>query len=432
MLKEYSAAELLLDIGAVTFRPVNPFRYESGLLSPIYVDCRLLPSYPRECALVAESLTEAFKQTGARAEVVVGTGASAIPLADRVSRRLGLPMAYVRKEQKTYGLRKQIEGAPVEKRHVLLISDIISTGADIPTSVEAVTTCGGTISRCLAVFDMELDENARYLAEHKIDYGTLTRLSELLVVAEIKQHLTKPERILVEEWHQSPADWDKRRGEKLANVVRRNNRTVAEILLRTKAVQIRTDPPFEYSGGGKGPIYTDNRILLAYPAERAIILNAMADLVLQEVGIQNIDCIGAVATAGIPHASRLAERLTLPMLIVKSSAEGHGLKRRIDGALKPGMRVLLLEDLVNQGTSTIAAANALRDAGTIVVSCMSVFTYGLKATRDKFVDSNLSLVSLSDLDSLLMTGVADGEFTLEQRQLVQTWAANPEGWLKAK
>ena len=429
MLTEYNASELLLDINAVTFRPTNPFRYESGLLSPIYVDCRVLPSHPRERALVAESLTEAFRHSGAKADIVVGTGASAITLADSVSRRLELPMAYVRREQKTHGMGRQIEGASVEKQQVLLISDIISTGADIPTSVAAILKSGGTISRCQAVFDMELKENKGFLSENKIPYGSLTKLSDLLVVAEIKKHLSRSERFLVEEWHHSPTEWDSRRRQKLEDALRKNKRAVAETLVRTKAVQIRTNPPFDYSGGGKGPIYTDSRILLAYPSEREVILNTMADAVVQEVGIQNIDCIGAVATAGIPYASGLSDRLNLPMVIVKSSAEDHGLGRRIEGELEQGIRVLLVEDLVNKGTSIISAAKALREAGAVVITCMSLFTYGLKATRDRFSETNLTLLSLSDLESLLMIGVENRLITREQQQVVQNWATNPGDWM---
>jgi orotate phosphoribosyltransferase len=432
MLTEYDAAELLLAINAVTFRPTNPFRYESGLLSPIYVDCRLLSSHPRERALFADSLTEAFRQSGATAETVVGTGASAIPLAEGVSRRLQLPMAYVRREAKIHGMRKQIEGASVDKRQVLLISDIVSTGADIPTSVEAIRMAGGTISRCQAVFDMELEDNDRFLAGNMIPYGSLTKLSDLLVVAEIKKHLSKTERTLVEEWHHSPTAWDTLRRQKLEDALRRNKRAVAETLLRTKAVQLRTDPPFDYSGGGKGPIYTDTRILLAQPQEREVILNTMTDAVVQEVGIQNIDCIGAVATAGIPYASGLSDRLNLPMVIVKSIAEEHGFGRRIEGALERGLRVLLLEDLVNKGTSIFSAVDCLRDAGAIVIACMAVFTYGLKATREKITANNLTLLSLSDLDSLLMIGVENGVITHEQQKLVQSWAVNPNGWMTVR
>ena len=331
MLTEYAAAELLLDLNAVTFRPTDPFRYESGLLSPIYVDCRVLPSRPAERGLVSESLVEAVRAYRIEADIVVGTGVSALPLAEGVARRLQLPMAYVRKGQKSHGLNKQIEGATVENRHILLISDMISTGTDIPTSVEAIRRSGGSITYCHAVFDMQLEENDQFLRDNKIPYGSLTRLSDLLLVAEIRKHLSKSERLLVEEWHRSPADWDNRRREKLEEATRRNRRAVAETLVRTGAVQVRKDPPFRYAGGGTGPIYTDSRILLAHPEDREVILKIMADTIVQEIGLQSIDAIGAVATAGISYASGLSDGLKLPMVIVKSSADDHGHGRQSGG-----------------------------------------------------------------------------------------------------
>ena len=432
MLTEYEAAELLLQINAVSVRPTNPFRYESGLLSPIYVDCRVIPSHPKERALVADSLTEALGRLGAGVDIVVGMGTTAITLAESVARRLGLPMAYVRRSQKAHGKGKQIEGASVEEKRVFLISDIIATGEDIPSSIKAIVESRGLISRVQAVFDMQVSKDDVFPGgEHTIPYGSLTNLRELLSVAEIKKRWSRSEIDVVREWHESPTEWDSRRRKQLDDASRRDRRAVAEVLLRRKAVTIRTDPPFSYAAGGKGPIYTDCRILLAFPQEREFILNTMVDAVVQEIGIENIDCIAAVATAGIPYASGLSDRLSLPMVIVKSKADEHGLGQRIEGALKSGMRVLLLEDLVNEGASIISAALALQEAGAVVITCMSLFTYGLSATREKFALAQLGLLSLCDLESLLLIGVENGDITREQQEVVREWATDPRAWTRA-
>ena len=116
------------------------------------------------------------------------------------------------------------------------------------------------------------------------------------------------------------------------------------------------------------------------------------------------------------------------MVIVKSKADDHGLGRRIEGALNPGMRILLLEDLVNEGASIISAALALQEASAVVVTCMSLFTYGLEATRERFAVKRLGLLSLSDLESLLLAGVENGELTREQQQIVREWARDPQSW----
>jgi orotate phosphoribosyltransferase len=310
----------------------------------------------------------------------------------------------------------------------LLVADIICTGAEISHCVDAVRSSGGIVTYCQAVCDMQLEEGKRSLAELELSYHGLTKLSDLLIVGEIKKFVTESERRLVEDWQSAPANWDQRRRMGLDEAYRRIRRAVAETLVRTMAVQIRTDPPFVYSAGGKGPIYTDNRALLAHPHERGVIVEMMAELVVREIGIHNIDSIGAVATAGIPHASALADRLNLPLIIVHSAADEHGLERQIEGVLKKGTRVLLLEDLVNQGASTLSAARSLRDAGAVVKTCMAVFTYGLKAARERFAESGLSLVALTDLDSLLEIGVETASITSEQQRVVQKWAMNPQAW----
>ena len=426
MLTTYEAAELLLAINAVTFRPASPFKYESGFFSPIYVDCRLLSSYPDQRSLVADSLVEQFRATGLAADVVVGTGVSAIPLTEGVARRLGLPMAYVRRTHKSHGLGKQIEGTSVEGQQVLLISDIISTSEDIPSSVRSVREAGGRITRCQAVFDMQLQENDRFLAGENIPYGSLSKLSDLLVVAEVKKHLTRSDRLLVEEWHRSPSEWDRMRSERLSEARRRNKRLVSETLVRTNAVRIRADPPFVYSAGGTGPIYTDIRILLAHPRERETILKTLADVVVQEIGIQNIDCVAAVATGGIPYATGLADGLSLPLVIVRATAGESD--RRIEGALKQGDRALLLEDLVNRGQSMLAAAAVLRNAGATVTACMAVLSYGLGRTSAALAEAGLRMTALSDLDTLLSVSVENRVITAEEQQIVQGWAGAPDDW----
>jgi orotate phosphoribosyltransferase len=118
------------------------------------------------------------------------------------------------------------------------------------------------------------------------------------------------------------------------------------------------------------------------------------------------------------------------MVIVKSRAEDHGRGGKIEGALESGKRVLLVEDLVNKGTSCISAAEALRGAGAIVTTCLSLFTYGLAATSQRFFDKQLTLLSLSELESLLMIGVENSVISREQQQVVKKWADDPESWMK--
>lgn len=440
MLTKEETAQILLKIHAVLFRPADPFKYESGMLSPIYIDCRILPSFPDESDAIANALVHPFRQAGATVDVVVGTGASAIPLATQVSRRLSLPMAYVRPAPKHHGLRKHIEGASVAGKRILLVSDIISTGRDIPTSLEALRDAGGSIVHCRSVFDMQLAENDRLLLEAGIAYDSLTDLDTLLIIGVAERKLADTDRHIVREWRRSPAEWDATRRARLRETLEDNRRSVAKILLRTQAVRIAVAPPFfQYSSrdpedGRKrvGPIYTDNRVLLAHPQDCATVVNTLFDLVVQNVGIQNIEAVAGIESSGVPYAVGLAERMRLPMLVVKGVAPEHGLRRQIDGRIQAGERVLVIEDLVNTGRSTLMAVEALRQAGALVSTCLAVFSYGFAAPESWKGEYRLDLMAVTDLASLLNIGVAENVVTPTEQACVLDWQRDPKGWSAAK
>jgi orotate phosphoribosyltransferase len=255
----------------------------------------------------------------------------------------------------------------------------------------------------------------------------LTNLDTLLDVGVSEERLSSSDRDVVTAWRSSPKEWDRSQKDDFRSL-EQCKQAVAKMLFESEAVQIRTNPPFDYASGGKGPIYTDNRILLGRPLDREFIIQTMTDLVAREIGIQNIDCIGAIATAGISFSNALADALKLPMVIVNSTAPNHGLKSKIDGKMTPGLRVLLLEDLVNRGGSTLKAMTILRSAGAIVGHCMALFTYGLKDTQAKFDEHALRLITLSDLDTLLQVGVDENLISQADRELVQDWANEPHAW----
>lgn len=432
MMTKETAAKLFLELGAVVFRPADPFVCESGWIAPVHADCGVITLHPGARSEVAAALAHEARGAGPGAEIAVAAGPSAVPFAHDVSRRLGLPLAYVRKERKSYGMGKRIEGASVEGRRVLLIAETIAAGVEIPASIEAIREAGGTVAYCQALIDLELGVNDRTLAENAVASGSLTRLQDVMRIAELELRLSGEDRRAIEEWAASPNDWDARRRVRLEASLNEHKRIVAETLFRTQAVRIRVAPPFRYSGGGSGPIYTDNRVLLAFPEEREKVEAAMAEMLVRRIGLGAIDCIGAIATAGIPFAGGLTDIVGLPMVIVGAGVEEQRLELGLPRLLNPGARVLLIEDLVNKGTSTLAAAKAVRDAGARVVACMSVFNYGLKETTERFVANDLILHSASDLESLLAVGAAAGAITGDDVEVVRSWADDPAGWAERR
>lgn len=203
------------------------------------------------------------------------------------------------------------------------------------------------------------------------------------------------------------------------------SRAVAEILLRSGAVSIDTEKQFVYASGIVSPIYTDNRVLLSYPAERRRLVQLLVELVERELGPGSFDLVAGVATAGIPWASLLADRLDKPMVYVREAAKEHGKRQRVEGVLRPGERALIVEDLVTTGGSVIDAAEGVREAGGLVSDCLAIFTYQLPQATATLAAHALTLHTLTTISDLLETAVDLARITAQQRRVV-------EGWLESR
>ena len=203
-------------------------------------------------------------------------------------------------------------------------------------------------------------------------------------------------------------------------------RTVAEILLGLGAVTLRADPPYRWASGILSPIYTDNRILLSFPPERKVIVDSMQCL----MGMKKMraDVVAGVESSGIPWASWLADRTGLPLVYVRKAAKDHGRENLIEGKLEAGKRVLLVEDLVSTGQSSVAAVEALRDAGAVVEDCMAIFSYGLGTARERFRSACCRLSTLTDFPTLIKVAAELGTLRKEDMEGVLEWAEDPEAW----
>lgn len=201
-------------------------------------------------------------------------------------------------------------------------------------------------------------------------------------------------------------------------------RETAAILLRIGAVSINTREPFTYASGIKSPIYTDNRLLISYPEERLRIIKFLQTTAEAVVGVDSIDVVAGTATAGIPFAAWLADRLERPMVYVRGSAKTHGLVRQVEGKLAPRQRVVVIEDLVTTGGSSLATVDALKAAGANVLCCLAIFSYGLEKARQAYESRGISLVPLTTLDVLLDEAISGHYITASDREAVLTWVAS--------
>ncbi|MFK8055576.1 MAG: orotate phosphoribosyltransferase [Saprospiraceae bacterium] len=193
---------------------------------------------------------------------------------------------------------------------------------------------------------------------------------------------------------------------------------IASELLRIEAVRLRPDDPFTWASGIKSPIYTDNRVALAYPSVRDQIRDGLAEMTQQ---YDNIDAVVGVATAGIPHAALVGDKLGIPMAYVRSSAKSHGRQNRIEGRLNAGDRVIVIEDLISTGGSSLEAVEALREAGIVVVATLAIFTYGFDAAAARFAEANCPMQTLSDYPTLIEVAKENGSVNDAQLSALSEW-----------
>lgn len=178
-----------------------------------------------------------------------------------------------------------------------------------------------------------------------------------------------------------------------------SNRDVGKILLDIKAVHLSPAQPFTWTSGIKSPIYCDNRQIISYPEHRKTIAVEFAQMIRQQN--PEVEVIAGTATAGIPHAAFVAEELNLPMIYVRSSSKGHGLQNLIEGRLDQGAKVVVIEDMVSTGKSSVAAVKAIEEFGAKVLKTYSIFTYGLEKAANAFKEINHTYTALCTVDTLL-------------------------------
>lgn len=202
---------------------------------------------------------------------------------------------------------------------------------------------------------------------------------------------------------------------------------VASILYDIGAVLFRSKQPFRYDSGILSPVYTDNRLIISYPKERSKIINYLIRTI-EKIGIP--DVIAGTATAGIPHAAFIAQRLKLPMVYVRSQPKDHGTGNQVEGKIKRGQKVLIVEDLVSTAGSSIRVAKALRKLGADVTDEVAIFTYHLKESENNFKKNNIKLHNLTDLEHSAQAAVKKGLLKPQQVEVILSWAKNPKNWAK--
>lgn len=201
---------------------------------------------------------------------------------------------------------------------------------------------------------------------------------------------------------------------------------VAEFLLQIKAIKLSPNEPFTWASGIKSPIYCDNRVTLSYPTIRTYIRQAYAQSILDHYG--KPDIIAGVATGGIALGALVAQELNLPFIYVRSSAKEHGLGNQIEGFYEKGQKVVVIEDLISTGGSSLKAVDALRDGGLEVKGLIAIFTYGFDAANANFANSECPYLTLSDYDTMVSMALDSNLISKDDLESLKNWRTNPKKW----
>jgi orotate phosphoribosyltransferase len=205
---------------------------------------------------------------------------------------------------------------------------------------------------------------------------------------------------------------------------------VAEFLLQIKAISLKPDDPFQWASGWKSPIYCDNRKTLSYPRIRTFIRQEIVKAIDENFG--RPDVIAGVATGGIAQAALVAQELGLPLVYIRPKMKEHGQKNQIEGVLESGQSVIVIEDLVSTGSSSLIAVDALRDQGCIVKGMVAIFTYGFDQARKNFLDHKCPLVTLSDYNALIEKARETNYVQETDLESLMEWRENPSTWAPKK
>ena len=200
----------------------------------------------------------------------------------------------------------------------------------------------------------------------------------------------------------------------------------ARLLLEVKAVKLSPQQPFTWASGIKSPIYCDNRVTLSFPAIRTYMRQQFVNIINEE--FSPVEYIAGVATAGIPQGVLIAQDLGLPFVYVRSERKKHGLENKIEGRIEPGKSVVVVEDLVSTGKSSLATVSALSEQGCVIKGMVAIFTYNLDKAKNNFKNANCPLITLSDYDTLINEAMKSNYIIEPELQSLISWRENPEKW----
>lgn len=206
------------------------------------------------------------------------------------------------------------------------------------------------------------------------------------------------------------------------------SKKVAGMLLDVEAVKLKPEAPFTWASGWKSPIYCDNRVTLSHPEVRSYFKEQLAALIKEQ--FPSVTAISGVATGAIAQGALVADLLGLPFSYIRSKPKDHGMENLIEGRIEPFDRVVVVEDLISTGGSSLKAVEALRQYGCEVLGMVAIYTHGLEKAREAFKAAGVTLYTLSNYDTVIQEAIASDYITREQEATLKEWRKSPDTWGK--
>jgi orotate phosphoribosyltransferase len=207
-----------------------------------------------------------------------------------------------------------------------------------------------------------------------------------------------------------------------------NEKAVAEKLLQVQAIKLSPDQPFTWASGWKSPIYCDNRKVLSFPYVRDFIKSELCSVIFEQYPEATV--LAGVATAGIPWGAMAADQLKLPFIYVRPKPKEHGLGNQIEGALEPGQRILVIEDLISTGKSSLQVVDVLKAAGAEIVGMISIFNYGFETATTSCANAGVKTSSLTNYPTMIELAIEKGLVTADTKETLLNWSKDPANWGK--
>ncbi len=425
------------------------FNLDSATSAPFYIDINSIASFPHYRALYIDALAEMVRKLAPNSHshkekgnisplIIAASGHTGIPFASFVSGILDLPMVYIRESSKKHGKKNMIEGSAQEGSSVIIFTECLSSPYKVENAIKALTDKGCHVGG-IATFVNLLGRE--YLETEGVKIPVESSMSLKAIIDYAGENFLLDKKIIhrVSEW--SSAAFYEEKAAKLPGASCEGGRAgaegfqeaeikAAEILLDIKAVTLSVSEPFRYASGILSPIYCDNRLMISSPGKWESVIGMMENIIRSKTGLENIEVIAGTSTAGIPHAARLAARLNLPLVYVKSEPGETGKKSCVEGTLQYGKSVLVVEDLVSTGKSSIEAVRILREHGAVVKCCIAIFSYQMKSAVKAFAEENCALFTASNFSVLIKAAVEKKYITQEEADKAVSWNLDPENWGK--